>query len=306
MPAQVRVFAPGSVGNVGPGFDILGLAVDGAGDTVLAQRVEQPGVRIAEPGHPELPTNPASHTSGIAATEVLRRAGVGWGLELRVEKGLPLAGGQGGSAASAVAGALAANLLLDHPLERAALLAAALEAEAVVSGRHADNIVAILLGGLVLIRSLQPLELIRLPVPPALRVVLAHPHHPMPTRTGRAVLPAQLSREDAVHQAAQVGALVAAAHSGDLDLLGRAIEDRIAEPVRAPLLPGFSEAKRAALTAGALGCSISGSGPSSFALVRDLASGAAVADAMEQAYRRSGVPCTARVAAPDLAGARAL
>lgn len=306
MPAQVRVFAPGSVGNVGPGFDILGLAVAGAGDTVLAQRTEERGVVIASPGHPELPTDPASHTSGIAATEVLRRAGATWGLVLRVEKGLPLCGGQGGSAASAVAGAVAANLLLEEPLNHAALLAAALEAEAVVSGRHADNVVAILLGGLVLIRSLQPLDVIRLPVPPALRVVLAQPAHAMPTRMGRAVLPAQLSREDTVHQAAQVGALVAAAHSGDLDLLGRSIDDRIAEPARGPLLPGFLEAKRAALAAGALGCSISGSGPTSFALVRDLASGAAVAEAMQAAYRAKGVTCTTRVAAPDLVGARAL
>lgn len=306
MPAQVRVFAPGSVGNVGPGFDILGLAVDGAGDTVWAQRTERPGVVIAEPGHPDLPTDPATHTSGIAATEVLRRAGAEFGLTLRVEKGLPLSGGQGGSAASAVAGAVAANLLLDQPLDSPILLAAALEAEAVVSGRHADNVVAILLGGLVLIRSLQPLEVIRLPVPAALRVVLAHPAHAMSTRAGRAVLPAQLSREDAVHQAAQVGALVAAAYSGDLELLGRAIEDRIAEPARAPLLPGFVEAKAAALAAGALGCSISGSGPTAFALVRDLAAGAVVAQAMEAAYRRGGVACTTRVAAPDLAGARAL
>jgi len=306
MSAQVRVFAPGSVGNVGPGFDILGLAVDGAGDIVQAERVPKPGIVVAEPGHPSLPRDPARHTSAIAAAHVLRSAGAGFGLVLAVEKGLPLAGGQGGSAASAVAGALAANLLLDTPLGMAQVLAAALEAEAVVSGRHADNVVAILLGGLVLVRTLEPLELIRLPIPAELRIVLAHPDQAMPTRAARSVLPEVIPRSDAVHQAAQVGALVAAAHSGDLELFGRAIEDRIAEPVRAPLLKGFHEAKRAALEAGALGCSISGSGPTAFALVREGAAGERVAEAMRTAYALAGVASTTRVTAPDLAGARAV
>ena len=306
MSAQVRVFAPGSVGNVGPGFDILGLAVDGLGDTVHAERTAEPGIIIADPGHPSLSDDPAKHTSGIAALEVLRRAHAGFGLVLRLEKGLPLSGGQGGSAASAVAGALAANLLLDSPLDHPALLAAALAAETAVSGHHADNVVAILLGGLVLIRRMEPLDLIRLPVPSALRIVLAYPAQAMTTRAGRAVLPASVSREDAMHQAAQVGALVAAAYSGDLELLGRAIDDRIAEPARSPLLTGFPEAKHAALAAGALGCSISGSGPTSFAFVRNRSSGEKVAQAMQQAYRRMGVACTTRIAAPDLEGARPL
>jgi homoserine kinase len=304
MSAQVRVFAPGSVGNVGPGFDVLGLAVGGRGDTVTAERMPGSEVIIAEPGHPSLPTSASRHTSGIAAHHVLRRADAGFGIRLRVEKGLPLSGGQGGSAASAVAGALAANLLLDTPLSNPDLLAAALEAEAVVSGRHADNVVAILLGGLVLVRSLDPLDLVRIPVPPALRVVLAHPDQAMATREGRAVLPDLIPREDAVHQAAQVGALVAAACAGDLELLGRAIDDRIAEPYRAPLLTGFREAKRAALAAGAFGCSISGSGPTAFALVGDEMAGARVAAAMQEAYQRSGIACETRVAPPDLEGAR--
>jgi len=304
MPAQVRVFAPGSVGNVGPGFDVLGLAIGGLGDTVTAERIAGPEVIIADPGHPSLPTAANRHTSGIAAHYVLRRAAADFGIRLRVEKGLPLAGGQGGSAASAVAGALAASLLLDVPLETDQLLAAALEAEAVVSGRHADNVVAILLGGLVLIRSLDPLDLVRIPVPAALHVVLAHPDQAMATREGRAVLPDLIPREDAVYQAAQVGALVAAACSGDLELLGRAIDDRIAEPFRAPLLSGFREAKHAALAAGALGCSISGSGPTAFALVGDAGSGTRVAAAMHEAYGRAGIGCTTRVARPDLEGAR--
>ncbi len=306
MPAQVRVFAPGSIGNFGPGLDILGLAVTGKGDVVTAERTARAGVVIADPGHASLPRDPARHTSGIAASVVLRMARAPFGLSLRLEKGLPLSGGQGGSAASAVAGAVAANLLLDRPLPQMALLEAALEAETAVAGRHADNIAPILLGGLVLIRSMDPLDVVRLAVPPALCLVLAHPECAMSTREGRALLPAMVTREVALHQAAQVAAIVAAAQHGDIELLGRSIDDRIAEPARAPALPGFQEAKAAALAAGALGCSISGSGPTAFAIVADEVAGRRVASAMEGAYRDLGIPCTARLARPDMEGARAL
>jgi homoserine kinase len=306
MSAQVHVFAPGSVGNLGPGLDVLGLAIGGAGDEVLAMRGGPAGVHIDDPGHPSLPTDPAAHSSGIAAGEVLRAAGATFGLRLAVRKGLPLAGGQGGSASSAVAGALAANLLLDTPLSNEVLLQAALEAEAVVAGRHADNIAPILLGGLVLIRSMHPMDLVKLPVPARLQVVLACPDRAMTTREGRAVLPSQVTRDVALHQAAQVGAIVAAACSGDLALLGRAIDDRIAEPARGPLLQGFAEAKRAALGAGALGCSISGSGPTTFALADSRLLAERIAAAMTAAYQALGIGCTTRIASPDTRGARAL
>lgn len=304
MPRKTRVFAPGGIGNVGPGFDILGLAVAGAGDTVTATKTSPEGVTIEDPGHPSLPTDPDRHTSGIAAREVLRRGCAEFGVRLKVEKGLPLSGGQGGSAASAVAGAVATNLLLEKPLDALQLLEASIAAEAMVSGYHADNVAPILLGGLVLIRSLEPLDVLRLPVPDGLIIVLAHPDHPFPTREGRAVLPESILRDDAVFQCAQVAAMVAAAYSGDIAAFGRAIQDRIAEPARAPKLTGFIEAKRAALGSGALGCSISGSGPTAFAIVPDHGTGQAVAAAMVQAYQKAGVACTARVTTPDLAGAR--
>jgi len=306
MPRQVRVFAPGSIGNLGPGLDILGLAVTGKGDIVTAERSARTGVVIDDPGHASLPRDSSRHSSGIAAMAVLRSAGASFGLSLSLEKGLPLSGGQGGSAASAVAGAVAANALLDRPLPPMALLEAALEAEAVVSGRHADNIAPILLGGLVLIRSMDPLEVVQLTVPPALCLVLAHPDGAMRTRESRALLPDMVSREVALHQAAQVAAIVAAAERGDIALLGRSIDDRIAEPARAPALPGFPEAKAAALAAGALGCSISGSGPTAFAIVSDQASGARVAAAMDEAYRTLGISCTTRLARPDMKGTRLL
>ncbi|MFL5402348.1 MAG: homoserine kinase [Gemmatimonadales bacterium] len=307
-PRSATAFAPGGVGNIGPGLDILGLAVAGQGDTVRAEWTEQSGIHMRDPGHPDLPAEAAGHTAGLAAAAVLARAGTApqraRGIALTVRKGLPLSGGQGGSAASAVAGAVAVNALLGNPLDRLTLVSACLDAEEGVSGRHADNIVPALLGGIVLIRSLEPLDLVQLPVPDELFVVLACPDQRLRTAQARSVLPAQIPRDVALHQAAQVGAIAAALASGDYELLGRAIDDRIAEPVRAGLLPGFREAKLAALAAGALGSSISGGGPTAFALVRGAEQGRKVADAMAAAYAACGHRSDVRVAQIDQEGAR--
>ena len=309
-PQAAVAFAPGGVGNIGPGLDILGLALAGVGDTVRAEWSDSPGIHILDPGHRDLPTDPARHTSGLAARAVIDRSGAGppgnAGIALTITKGLPLSGGQGGSAASAVAAAVAVNALLGYPLDRWGLVGAALAAEESVSGRHADNIAPALLGGIVLIRSLDPLDLVELPVPDELWVVVARPDQRLRTAEARSVLPAQVSRAAALHQAAQVGAMVAALASGDYELLGRAIDDRIAEPARMALLPGFREAKQAALAAGALGSSISGGGPSAFALVRGHAAGERVAAAMTAAYTSCGHRSDVRVAQIDRKGARVI
>jgi homoserine kinase len=226
------------------------------------------------------------------------------GIVLSVEKGLPLAGGQGGSAASAVAGALATNALLGSPLDKTEVLLAALVAEEKLAGRHLDNLAPSLFGGIVLIRSIDPVVIVQLPVPTNLRVVLAHPQMQLRTTDARAVLPATVDRVTALAQAAAVATIVAALYSGDLSLLRGAIEDRIAEPARARLLPGFAAAKAAALSAGALGSSISGGGPSAFALVDGDQSATKVMDAMIEAYRAHGVTATGRIAHVDERGAR--
>jgi len=308
-PSAVTAYAPGGVGNVGPGLDIMGLAVAGLGDTVRAEWSAEPGIRIMDPGHDALPREAERHTSALAARAVLERAGGsrdGRGLALYVRKELPLSGGQGGSAASAVAAAVAVNTLLGGPLDRIALVEACLTAEEAVAGRHADNIAPALLGGIVLIRSMEPLDLVQLPVPEELFVVLVRPDQQLRTLEGRSVLPREVSRAVALHQAAQVAAVVAALAAGDYALLGRAIDDRIAEPARAPLLPGFPEAKAAALAAGALGSSISGSGPTAFALARGRDSGDRVGAAMAAAYAGRGMSCDVRVAPVDRVGAQIL
>jgi homoserine kinase len=307
---RVAAFAPASVGNVGPGLDILGLAVEGPGDTVVAEWIDTPGLTVLEPGHPELPREADRHTSALAARGVLEKIGPstlrGRGIGLSVHKGLPLSGGQGGSAASAVAGAVAVNALLGAPLDPPALIDACLAAEEAVAGRHADNIAPAMLGGIILIRAMDPLDLIRLPVPEELHVVLVRPDQRMRTAEARAVLPHEVSRAVALHQAAHVAAMVAALALGDYALLARAVDDRIAEPARAGLLPGFAEAKAAALEAGALGSSISGSGPTVFALARGRDAAERVGRAMRQAYASRGLSSEVLVGRVDQAGARIL
>lgn len=310
FPQRVRAFAPASIGNLGPGLDVLGCAVTGAGDTVMTQWCDAAGVVVRDPGHPDLPTDPALHASAIAATAVLRQALGGGirlpasGIALTVRKELPLSAGQGGSAASAVAGAVATNALCGSPLPADALLDACLVAESTVAGRHLDNLAPSLLGGICLVRSMDPIDVVRLAAPEGLYIVLAHPAQRLRTAEARAVLPDFVDRATALHQAAQVGAIVAALASGDLALLGRAIDDRIAEPARAPLIPGFREAKTAALAAGALGASISGAGPTTFALAGDLACAQAVAAAMEAAFASRAITSSVRVCEVDRVGAR--
>ncbi|HMG70250.1 MAG TPA: homoserine kinase [Gemmatimonadaceae bacterium] len=300
----VTATAPGGIGNIGPALDVLGCALAGPRDEVSVEWRSEPGIEVMDPGHPELPRDATRHTAALAAAAVLRRADMTFGLKLWCRKGLPLSGGQGGSAASAVAGAFATNMLLGAPLGTDALLAACLDAESAVAGRHLDNIAASLLGGIVLVRTLDPIEVIRLPIPSGLMLVLAHPAQRLLTVDSRRALPEQVSRADVIHQIGNVGAMVAACYNGDVALFGRAVDDRIAEPARAPLLPGFLAAKRAALDAGAYGVSISGAGPSAFA-VASLATSNRVAEAMRAAYVAAGIKCETRVTHIDPKGAMA-
>jgi homoserine kinase len=300
---RITASAPGGIGNIGPALDVLGCAIVGARDEITVALREKPGVEVAEAGHPDLPRDAARHTAALAAAEVLRRAGANHGLTLWCRKGLPLSGGQGGSAASAVAGAVATNALLGNPLGTDALLASCLDAESVVAGRHLDNIAASLLGGIVLVRTLDPIEVIRLPIPKGLILVLAQPAQRLTTVDSRRALPEQVARADVIQQIGNAGAMVAACYMGDVALFGRAIDDRIAEPARAPLLPGFLAAKRAALDAGAHGVSISGAGPSAFAVVSDDKTAHAVAVAMRDAYVAAGLECTTRITRVDREGA---
>jgi len=309
---SVRVFAPASIANLGPGFDCLGVAIDGPGDTLEARLVAggPPGVTIeAITGDSAgIPLEAGSNCAGRAAQAVLARA-TGRGakdaaLVLRLHKGLPRGSGLGSSAASAVAGAVAAHLLLGTPLGSNALLEAALEGECVASGgRHADNLAASLLGGFTIVRSHEPLDVVRIEAPAQVRFVVVLPAMELETRHARAILPENVPLKAAIANWANVAAMVAAFARGNAADIGRAVVDRVVEPARRHLIPGFEEVRRAALDAGAHGCSISGAGPSVFA-VATAETGAAVAAAMQAAFARHGLESRPFVCAPDNRGAR--
>jgi len=286
---RVRVFAPATVSNLGPGFDVLGLALHRPGDIVEADVMERPGVELADVSGDGglLPRDAARNAAGVAAGEVLRLAGGTAGLRLRLLKGMPLASGLGSSGASAAAGAVAANEALGRPLGPAALVQCAMAGERAACGAaHADNVAPAVLGGIVLIRSYEPLDLVRLPVPDGLFVVVVHPHCEVSTQEARARLAGRtIALADIVANAGNLGAFVAALHQGDLALLGRAIDDRIVEPVRAEMIPAYAEVRSAARHAGALGSAISGSGPSMFALCDSANAAARTALDMRRAFR---------------------
>lgn len=284
---ECRAFAPGSIGNLACGFDVLGLALEGAGDEVVARRAEKPGIHIARitGDGGRLPTEPTRNTAGAAAQAVLDLLGRETPLELEIRKGLPLIAGMGGSAASAVAAVVAVNALLESRLPPEALLECALAGEAVASGdRHPDNAAPSLLGGLVLTPAWEPLRMIPLEVPEELHSVHVHPHMEVETAGARRVLGGSVSLEDGVAQWGNTAALVAALFREDWDLLGRSVVDRVAEPLRAPAVPGFHAVKEAALNAGALAASFSGSGPSLFALCRGRDRALAVGEAMVRSF----------------------
>jgi homoserine kinase len=302
---SVAVYAPGTASNIGPGFDCFGIAFTGLGDTVRAVRTNGPGVRVAAVSDERIPTDPLRNTAALGAAAVIKRAGLvrEAGLELHVEKGLPLAAGMGGSAASAVAGALAAHEILKTRLTRIDLLMAAIDAEAVVSGRHADNAAPCLFGGAVIVAGLDPPEVTPVRVHDSLGLVFVTPAYEVATAEARRVLPAEVPRADAVGQAARLALLVLGLERGDADLVRRAIWDRIAEPRRAPLYPGYPPARTAALEAGALGVAVSGAGPTLVAVALREAR-PAVAKALVEGYAKAGINARSYVAEVDVTGAR--
>jgi len=283
---RARAFAPGSIGNVGPGFDVLGLAVEGIGDTVTVELTEgEAKIEVVSGRDADLvPLDPASNVASIAATAWLRARGDRRNPIVRIEKGLPLAGGLGGSAASSVAGAFAASLAAEKESLPPEIIAAALEGESAVAGRHLDNIAASVLGGLTISRSVDPIDAIAITPAASWWVALVTPAVRIETRAARALLPRDWPRAAWVQQMANTAALVHAFASGDAGLLRRALDDRYAEPPRSTLIPHFADAKRAALDAGAFGCSISGSGPTLFAICSNQASAGSVAVAVAHAF----------------------
>jgi homoserine kinase len=295
----VEAYAPATVSNLGPGFDCLGLAVHGPGDTVRARRREHPGVVLTKitGDQGRLPTD-ARNTACVAVTAMLERLGLAdtLGVELELRKGLPLGSGLGSSGASACAALLASAAALDLQVGPDTLIDAARQAEQVACGSpHPDNVAPAILGGIVLIAATDPLRTIALPVPDELRLAIYTPGCSVETAAARAVLPKQVELAAVVRQAARLALLVHALHTGDLALLGEAIVDDLVEPARAHLIPGFYEAKTNALEAGALACTISGAGPTCFALTDSSARAQALLEILDESFTHAGVAGVGRV-----------
>jgi len=284
----VTAFSPATVSNVACGFDVLGFPMEEPGDTVSARLIAS-GVEIDDILNDggRIPREPARNTASVAAKALLEALGDTRGVALTIRKGLPLSSGLGGSAASAAAAVVAVNALVGGNATPDQLVAAALIGEGLgKGGAHPDNIAPAICGGFVLVRHPHPPDIIRLPVPRGLTCVVIHPDLEVETAKARALLGTHVPLSDAVKQWANLGALVHALHTSDFDLLARSLEDSIAEPRRAPLIPGLANIKKAATDAGALGSSISGSGPSVFALCRDRATADRVAVAMTAAVAK--------------------
>ena len=307
---SITVFAPATVANVACGFDIFGFAVDNPGDQITLTVSDEPGVRITDIIGDEgrLPREASRNTAGIAIQTYLRHINrLDVGLDVVLHKQMPLGSGLGSSAASAVAGVYAVNELLGRPLPTVKLLPFAMEGERIACGSaHADNVGPSLLGGFVVVRSYQPLDVIRIETPASLYCTLVHPDIEVNTKDARFILKNEVSLKNTITQMGNVAGLIAGLMTPDYDLISRSLVDVIIEPVRAILIPEFNEAKQAALENGALGCSISGSGPSMFALSRDIQIAERVGAAMQQAFLSVGITSEAYISQINRQGPKVL
>jgi homoserine kinase len=308
MKTSATAFAPASIGNVAVGFDVLGHSFQTIGDRVTARRIDEPTVRISSIGGlvSDLPREPEKNTAGMAVLSMVRDLKLDFGIELSIEKGIPLGSGLGGSAASAVAGVVAANALLPKSLDKLELLKFAMKGEAVASGAvHVDNIAPSLFGGLVLTVGIDNPNVKQIPVPASVRCVLVHPHMMLSTRAAREILNRSIDLSNVIWQSANLAGFLTGCFTGDIRLIRESLEDVIIEPQRKVLIPGFDQVKQAAITNGALGCSISGAGPTIFAWCEE-PDAVAIRDAMVAAFAAHDMGTDAWISTLDPAGARVI
>lgn len=281
---KIKVFAPATVANVACGYDILGFAIDKPGDELIMELTSEKGVVIVdiEGDGGVLPRNPHKNSATVAIMDYLNFINADFGCKVWIKKMMPSGSGLGSSAASAVAGVYAINMLCNEKLTKEEMLPFLLNAEkAACDAAIADNVAASLFGGFILVRSYEPLDIIHIPVPEELWCAVINPDVIVLTKEAREILPKEIPLSISLRQSANVGGLMVGLLRGDYDLIGRSLVDYIAEPYRSKLIPGFYEMKEAAIKAGALGSSISGSGPSVFALCK----GKDIADKVGEAMK---------------------
>jgi len=303
---SATAFAPASVGNVAVGFDVLGHSFQAIGDRVTAKRIATPEVRISRIHGlvSNLPLDAEKNTAGMAVVSMVRELSLDFGIELTIEKGIPLGSGLGGSAASAVAAVVAANALLPNSLTKLELLKFAMKGEAVASGSvHVDNIAPSLFGGLVLTVGIDNPNVKQIPVPPSIRCVLVHPHMTLSTREARQILNRSIDLSYVIWQSAHLAGFLTGCFTNDVHLIRESLEDVIIEPQRKVLIPGFQAVKDGAMQNGALGCSISGAGPTIFAWCEQQ-NAERIRDAMVSGFTASGLASDAWISTLDAVGAR--
>ena len=287
---EIKFFSPASVANVSCGFDVLGFCLDPIGDEMVVRRTVAPGVKISKIEGQDLPFDVKKNVAGVAAEALLKEFPVDFGFEIEIYKKIKAGSGIGSSAASAAGSVYGINELLGRPFTAHELVSFAMEGESFACGAaHADNVAPVLLGGITLVRSTAPLEVIKLPSPSELTAVILHPKIELKTLHAREILKKNVSMEKAVQQWGNLGAFVSALYQEDYELMSRSLKDGIVEPMRSLLIPNFENLKKASKDAGAIGFGISGSGPSVFALTQGLKTAKVVAEALKKNISSIGI-----------------
>ena len=287
---SVRIFSPATVANVCCGFDVLGFCLDTVGDEMVIKKTVEKGITISKIEGYDLPFETEKNVAGVSALAMYEALQPQCGFDIEIYKNIKPGSGIGSSSASAVGSVFGMNVLLDHPLNKTQLTEFAMKGEALASGaEHADNLAPGIFGGFTLVKSTKPLEILNLPTPNHLFATLIHPQIEIKTAEARAILPQKVDLRQAITQWSNVGSLVHALHAVDYDLLGKSLTDSIVEPHRKQLIPYFDELKSKVLDAGALGCGISGSGPSIFALSKSEDTALNVEEAMIDVYKSTSI-----------------
>lgn len=287
---EIKIFAPATVANLSCGFDVLGCCLESVGDEMLLRKNSSREIKITRITGQDLPMEADKNVAGVAIRALLKELKSTQGFDIEIYKKIKSGSGIGSSAASSAGAVFAANKLLKEPFSLIDLIPFAMEGERLASGNaHADNVAPALLGGFSLIKSYDPLEVLKLPNPPDLRMVILHPLIEVKTKDSRSIIKQNVSLQKAIKQWGNLGALVSALYSNDYDLLGRSLKDEIVEPVRSMLIPFFDDLKIIARDSGALGFGISGSGPSVFALCKGEASAETVRQSIQNFYQEKEI-----------------
>ncbi|WP_111707564.1 homoserine kinase [Lutibacter citreus] len=304
---QIKIFAPATIANVSCGFDVLGLALDNVGDEMTIKKVAQKGVTITKIIGQDLPLETHKNVAGVAALALLAETDSEFGFEIEINKRIKPGSGIGSSAASSAGAVWAINELLGKPFGKTDLVRFAMEGERLATGvAHADNVAPALFGGFTLVRSYEPLDVININTPSELYATVIHPQIEVKTSDAREILRTTVSLKDAIKQWGNVGGLISGLYTEDYDLIGRSLEDHVIEPIRSILIPAFDSVKKNSIKAGALGCGISGSGPSIFALSKGEETALKVGEAMKAVYNKVGIEYDVHVSKVNKEGIKIL